>query len=190
MCEKYYEERTENNLDGKSAGALLGIYSSYHEEHTELSVHKLNNRNAVALLTNACKYAEEQRAHVLTVFKELDTNQDGRLSLSEFTSAYKKLDTLAAAAGEEHIALTNAQIAKLFRSGDRDTNGTLDFDEFSEIINLPEILMLKILEADPRTPKVCSWLNLRTKNISGKCCENPHLRKSNRTRSWNRKNLA
>ena len=150
LCEKYYEERTENNLDGKSASALLGIYSSYHEEHTELSVHKLNNRNAVALLTNACKYAEEQRAHILTVFKELDTNQDGRLSLSEFTSAYKKLDTLAAAAGEEHIALTDAQIAKLFRSGDRDTNGTLDFDEFSEIINLPEILMLKILEADPR----------------------------------------
>ena len=132
MCEKYYEERTENNLDGKSAGALLGIYSSYHEEHTELSVHKLNNRNAVALLTNACKHAEEQRAHILTVFKELDTNQEGRLSLSEFTSAYKKLDTLAAAAGEEHIALTDAQIAKLFRSGDRDTNGTLDFDEFSE----------------------------------------------------------
>ena len=48
LCEKYYEERTENNLDGKSAGALLGIYSSYHEEHTELSVHKLQQKRRCA----------------------------------------------------------------------------------------------------------------------------------------------
>lgn len=150
LCEKYYEERTENNLDGKSAGALLGIYSNYHEEHTELSVHKLTNRNAVTLLTEACRHADEQRTHVLTVFKELDTNQDGRLSLSEFTEAYKKLDALAAASGESHIALTEAQIAKLFRSADKDKSGELNFEEFSEILDLPEIVMLKILEADPR----------------------------------------
>ena len=52
--------------------------------------------------------------------------------------AYKKLDELAAASGESHIALTEAQIAKLFRSADKDKSGELNFEEFSEILDFGE----------------------------------------------------
>ena len=141
LCEKLVHEREgEKNLDGKSPGALLGIYNKYHEEHAELSVHTLSHKNAVSLLTEA-RINSGKRADVArSIFDEIDVNKDGALCLTEFTAAYKKVDK----------TLTDAQIAKLFRDADTDNSGELDFDEFLEVLNLPEMQILNILEADPR----------------------------------------
>jgi len=146
LCEKYYEEQRNNDTtNGKSAGALLSIYSEFHDEHIELSVHKLNKKNAVSLLTDAHRHVEEQRGHLRSIFNEVDTNKDGRLCLSEFTTAYKRVDKF-----NKNSPLTDAQITKLFRNADTDKDGELDYEEFSGIVNLSEIVLLKILEAEAR----------------------------------------
>lgn len=141
LCEKLVHEREgEKNLDGKSPGALLGLYSSYQEESLELSIHKLSQRNAVSLLTEAALNASRNTDALRAVFNEIDVNGDGALCLNEFIKAYKKVDS----------SLTDAQISKLFRDADVDGSGELDFEEFCEVMNLPEMDMLNILERDPR----------------------------------------
>jgi len=141
LCEKLVHEREgEKNLDGKSPGALLGIYNKYHEEHAELSIHTLSHKNAVSLLTEARINSGKRSDVARSIFDEIDVNKDGTLCLTEFTAAYKKVDK----------TLTDAQIAKLFRDADTDHSGKLDFDEFLEVLNLPEMDVLNILEADPR----------------------------------------
>ena len=141
LCEKLVLEREgEKGLDGKSPGALLGTYNRYHEDSVELSVHTLSHRNAVALLTSDRINADMKIDRARSIFDEIDVNKDGALCLTEFTTAYKKIDQ----------TLSNAQIAKLFRDADVDGSGELDFEEFLAVLELPEMEMLNILEADPR----------------------------------------
>ena len=141
LCEKIVVERFgEKSLERKSPGALLGVFNAFHEEHAELSVHQLSHRNAVQLLTSAQMTAQKAQSNLRSVFDEIDVNGDGALCLAEFTRAYKKVDA----------SLTDSQIAKLFRDADTDRSGELDFDEFCTVMNLPEMDMLNILEADSR----------------------------------------
>jgi len=141
LCEKIVVERFgDKSLERKSPGALLGVFNAFHEEHAELSVHQLSHRNAVQLLTSAQMTAQKAQSNLRSVFDEIDVNGDGALCLAEFTRAYKKVDA----------SLTDSQIAKLFRDADTDRSGELDFDEFCAVMNLPEMDMLNILEADSR----------------------------------------
>ena len=103
-------------------------------------MHTLSHRNAVALLTSDRINADMKRDRAHSIFDEIDVNKDGALCLTEFTTAYKKIDQ----------TLSNAQIAKLFRDADVDGSGELDFEEFLAVLELPEMEMLNILEADPR----------------------------------------
>jgi len=141
LCEKLVLEREgEKNLDGKSPGSLLGVYSNLADESAEISVHSLTHRNSVSLLTGAAVKAKNKSHNLRAVFDEIDVNGDGGLCLTEFIAAYMKVDQ----------SLSEAQITKLFRDADEDNSGELDYDEFVKVMTLPETQMLGILQSSSR----------------------------------------
>jgi len=68
---------------------------------------------------------EEFKANIRCMFDELDKNSDGQVSKSEIKKARNKWKILRACRMRN-----KQQVARFFREGDLDRNGTLDFHEF------------------------------------------------------------
>merc|ERR1719221_2444105 len=68
---------------------------------------------------------QEFRANLRQMFDELDKNSDGQVSKTEVKKARNKWKILRACRMRN-----KQQVAKFFREGDLDQNGTLDFEEF------------------------------------------------------------
>jgi hypothetical protein len=64
-------------------------------------------------------------------------------------------------------SLSDSQISKLFRDADTDQSGELDFAEFVQVMNLPEMEMLNVLERDPRNEEGLLMVEASTEEYFG-----------------------
>ena len=64
------------------------------------------------------------------LFNKIDSNGNGSIELSEFISAYQKIDP----------SVADVHLRQMFEEADVDEDGKLTFDEFLKVSNMPNLL--------------------------------------------------
>jgi hypothetical protein len=120
LCERLLKEK-EGVLTKQSSSTLLGAFSNMRCSGRQVKVPEtVEEKLAEFLADNKLKKRKELRS----IFKSVDANGDGSLSLEEFIDLFSR-------AGSE---LSATKLSKVFNDMDMDGNGTLDYNEFESIM--------------------------------------------------------
>jgi hypothetical protein len=130
----------------RSSASLLGAYVNLERDARGKKINRAqssNTQQAERVSTIIDKMVKERQGieNTRRVFNEIDIDGDGVVSLSEFISAYQKIDA----------NISRDHLQQLFEEADIDDNGTLSFDEFLKVSQMPNLLAeLSIQNRDSR----------------------------------------
>ncbi|XP_061595449.1 calmodulin-like protein 4a [Cololabis saira] len=136
-CFSLYDKKQKGKIDCKDLITVmrcLGTSPTFGEIDRHLQVHKIEKTGALDFSTfltmmHRQMQQEDPKTEILEAFRMTDKQKKGYIPASELRAKLTKL-------GEK---LTNKEVDELFKEANVKSNGTVKYEEFTQMVTLPPV---------------------------------------------------
>ncbi|XP_069021735.1 calmodulin-like protein 4a [Embiotoca jacksoni] len=136
-CFSLHDKKQKGKVDAKDLITVmrcLGTSPTFGEIDRHLQVHKIEKTGQLDFSTfltmmHRQMQQEDPKTEILEALRMTDKHKKGYIQASELRAKLTKL-------GEK---LTNKEVDELFKETNVNSNGTVNYEEFAEIVTLPSV---------------------------------------------------